>query len=381
MGMWGNCKKILCIRADNMGDLIMTTPALRALKETFHCHITVLTSSMGKGITPFIPFIDDTIVFDAPWIKSALPTDFSSLSPLIETLRQGQFDAAVIFTVYSQSALPAAMMTAMAGIPRRLAYCRENPYGLLTDWVPDKEPYEYILHQVERDLRLAGAIGALTRNDRLFINCPDANVDAAQNKLFKRGILSDEPFLIFHPGVSEEKRKYPVAHWIELGREITKLFNIRIFITGIQNEYSLAQTICEGIGSNALNVAGLLNLGEFIALADKSLLVVTVNTSTVHIAAARQTPVVVLYAMTNPQHTPWKVENKVFYFSVAGTLKSKNEIVAHVDRTIYNKPVEMPPPAIITPAIKQLLEHIMHNTTPALSGAAPGPRNDAAPQH
>lgn len=380
MGMWGNCKKILCIRADNMGDLIMTTPALRALKETFHCHITMLTSSMGKGITPFIPFIDDTIVYDAPWIKSALPIDLSSLPPLIETLRQGQFDAAIIFTVYSQSALPAAMVTAMAGIPRRLAYCRENPYGLLTDWVPDKEPYEFILHQVERDLRLAGAIGAFTSNDRLFINCPDANAVAAQNKLFKRGMLPDEPYLIFHPGVSEEKRKYPVAYWIALGREVAKLFNLRILVTGIQSEYPLTQTISEGIGSNALNAAGLLSLGEFIEAVNRSLLVVSVNTSTVHIAAARQTPVVVLYAMTNPQHTPWKVASKVFYFSVPATLKSKNEIVAHVDRTIYNKPVEIPPPAIITPAIKQLLEHSMR-TTPALSAVAPGPRNDAGPPH
>ena len=66
MSDWMGCKKILCIRPDNMGDLIMSAPAIRALKETFGCTITLLTSSMAAGIVPFLPEIDELMVFDAP---------------------------------------------------------------------------------------------------------------------------------------------------------------------------------------------------------------------------------------------------------------------------------------------------------------------------
>ena len=53
-----------------MGDLIMSSPAIRALKETFSAKITVLTSSMAAGIVPAISEIDEVIVFDLPWVKA-----------------------------------------------------------------------------------------------------------------------------------------------------------------------------------------------------------------------------------------------------------------------------------------------------------------------
>ncbi len=61
---------------------------------------------------------------------------------------RGSFDAAVIFTVYSQNPLPAAFLCYLAGIPLRLAHCRENPYQFLTDWVKDTEPEQNVRHEV-----------------------------------------------------------------------------------------------------------------------------------------------------------------------------------------------------------------------------------------
>src|SRR5689334_14508979 len=109
MSEWSQCKSILCIRADNMGDLIMTAPALRALKETFGCKITVLTSKMGNGIAPFIPEIDEVIVQDLPWIKTDGAANPETLVLLTEKIKKYRFDAAIIFTVYSQNPLPSAM--------------------------------------------------------------------------------------------------------------------------------------------------------------------------------------------------------------------------------------------------------------------------------
>ena len=90
----------------------------------------------GAAVAPMVPEVDEVLIYDPPWMK-ATPTrldprpDFE----VIERLRAGSFDAAAIFTVYSQNPLPAAMLAYLAGIPLRLAHCRENPYQLLTDWV------------------------------------------------------------------------------------------------------------------------------------------------------------------------------------------------------------------------------------------------------
>ncbi|MDB5243179.1 MAG: glycosyl transferase family protein, partial [Spirosoma sp.] len=68
---WTDGWRIVCVRPDNLGDVLMTTPAFRALKETFPaCHLTLVTSSAGATVAPMIPELDDTMVFDEPWVAS-----------------------------------------------------------------------------------------------------------------------------------------------------------------------------------------------------------------------------------------------------------------------------------------------------------------------
>src|SRR5437868_5594685 len=69
---------------------------------------------------------------------------------MIDRLRVGRFDAAAIFTVYSQNPLPSALLCYLADIPLRLAHCRETPYQVLTQWIPDPEPGRFVRHEVRR---------------------------------------------------------------------------------------------------------------------------------------------------------------------------------------------------------------------------------------
>src|SRR4051812_19076212 len=125
-GDWDLARNILCIRPDYLGDLLMCTPAIRAIKQ-FRAdrHVTLLSSGNGAAAAHFVPEIDAVIDYAAPWMKSSIPHDTDVDLELIETLRSDNFDAAVIFTTYSQSALPAAFVCYLAGIPLRLAHSRE----------------------------------------------------------------------------------------------------------------------------------------------------------------------------------------------------------------------------------------------------------------
>src|SRR5690348_16408021 len=112
---WNSLKNILCVRLDNMGDVLMSQPAMRALKETVPGRkITLLTSTSGASIARFIPEVDEIIPFDVPWVKREQPNDENAgkqeLRTLVDTLESRQFGAAVLFTVYSQNPLPAAML-------------------------------------------------------------------------------------------------------------------------------------------------------------------------------------------------------------------------------------------------------------------------------
>jgi ADP-heptose:LPS heptosyltransferase len=337
-----------------MGDLIMSAPAIRALKETFGCAITLLTSSMAAGIVSFLPEIDDLILFDAPWVKTFGETQ-TGFHEAIEQIKEKQFDAAVIFTVFSQNPLPSAMIAYLAGIPKRLAYCRENPYAMLTHWVPDKEPYSFVQHQVERDLALVNTIGATTQEKKLHLKLKKNVWPVVLEKMNDIGFDLQRPWIVLHAGVSERKREYPQQLWIETGRKIVTDLNYQVILTGSQNERTKIEILKEGIGKQGFNTAGLLNLEEFITLIQRSPIVVSVNTSTTHIAAAMDTAVIVLYALSNPQHSPWMARGKVLLYDIPEQLRSGNEVLQFLHEHVLPKGVYMPQPTDILQSIRDVL--------------------------
>lgn len=320
-----------------MGDLLMSSPAIHALKETFRCKITVLTSSMAATIAKYIPGIDNVIVSDVPWVKSDSNEGAPGFYQLAESLRKLKFDAAVIFTVFSQNPMPAIMLAYLAGIPQRLAYCRENPYELLTHWVPDKEPYSKINHQVLRDLGLVSSVQAFTKNDELTLQVPNGAYSAMEQKLKNKGVLLDNNWIIVHAGASESKREYPEERFKLLLKKIIHELNVQVILTGTVKDKILTEHLRAEIEDHSVCIAGLLSLDEFIALIDIAPMVLSVNTGTVHIATALKTPVVVLYAMTNPQHTPWKSPSAVFTFPLDEEIQSKNEILKYVREHVMEK--------------------------------------------
>lgn len=356
MNDWSLCRNVLCIRADNMGDLLMSSPAIRALKETYGCRITVLTSSMAASMAKHIPEIDQIITYDFPWVKSNSVSESAIFFKAVEDLKARSFDAAVIFTVYSQSPFPAAMLAYLADIPKRLAYCRENPYGLLTNWMPDKEPYAFIRHQVRRDLELVASVGAVTTHEKIALQLPKVTWHALQTMLKQAGVDPDKPWLILHAGVSEKKREYPVEEWVKTGKKIIRDLGYQVLLTGTTSEKIITDTLEEEIGPGAISLGGAFTLEEFIVLIHHAPLVISVNTGTIHIAAAVSTPIIVLYALTNPQHLPWKVCGKALFFNVPQNMQSKNEVIRYVNEYLIEAPFHMASPDDIVYAAAEVLQ-------------------------
>jgi len=232
---------------------------------------------------------------DSPWQDCAM----------VERLRASSFDAAAIFTTFSQSPLPAALMCQLAGIPARLAHCRENPYRLLTDWVPETEPEQGIRHEVERHLDLVATVGATGERGGLSLQVPPAAATAALGRLRQAGHDPAAPWLLAHPGSTAESRRYPPELYADALAQLSAETGYRVVLTGDASERQLVDDLAARLGEIAVPLAGVLAFPELCGLIAAAPLLVCGNTGPAHIAAAVGTPVVVLYALTNPQHTPW----------------------------------------------------------------------------
>ncbi|WP_019140409.1 glycosyltransferase family 9 protein [Noviherbaspirillum massiliense] len=313
---WNQARNLLCIRLDQLGDVLMCTPAMRALKQAVPGRrITLMSSGSGGAVARFVPEVDELIEYASPWMKISRPHDLSVDLAMVETLRARGFDAAVIFTTYSQSPLPAALFCYLAGIPLRLAHCHENPYQLLSDWVPDPEPQQRVRHEVQRQLDLVATVGAHADDDRLSFRVPAEDMAWMRRQLQELGIGEGTRWIVLHPGATAASRRYPPRQWREVAKELERRFGCPLVFTGDAGEAALVDEIRTGL-NHACSFAGRLDLGRLAALIKLAPLMISNNTGPAHMAAALGTPLVDLYALTNPQHTPWRVPNRVLYQDV-----------------------------------------------------------------
>lgn len=314
---WRRARRILCVRLDSAGDVLMTTPALRALRASQPGrHVTLLTSSSGAVAARLVPVVDDVVVYDAPWMKATPPR--ASGEPdraLVAELRARRFDAAVVFTVFSQDPLPAALMCHLADVPLRAAHARDKPYGLLTHWTPDPEPGAGVRHEVRRQLDLVARLGATTADERLALAVP-GGARAAAGALVTRLGLGDDGWIAVHPGATAPSRRYPEESFAAALRLLAERRGVRAVITGSAAERDLAESVRAAAGRGAVSVAGALDFAGLAALLERAPALLSNNTGPVHVAAAVGTPVVDLYALTNPQHTPWGVPARVLSHDV-----------------------------------------------------------------
>jgi lipopolysaccharide heptosyltransferase II len=315
---WENVRNVLCVRLDAMGDVLMTTPALGAVKEGDARRVTLLTSPSGAEAATLSPNVDDVIVYNAPWMKATAPNERPANDlAMIATLSGRGFDAAVIFTVYSQNPLPSALLCYLAGIPLRLAHCRENPYHLLTEWIPEREPEHLVRHEVRRQLDLVATVGFSSKDERIAIRIPERAKERVASLLRTLELDDTRPWIVVHPGSTAPSRRYPAEGFAEATRRLIRDHGLGVVFTGRDAERDEVERIRRTLpDAKAHSVAGELDLAELTALISRASLVVSNNSGPVHVAAAVGTPVVDLYALTNPQHTPWGVPNRVLNHDV-----------------------------------------------------------------
>jgi ADP-heptose:LPS heptosyltransferase len=314
---WRDVRRMLAVRLDNLGDVLVTTPAIHAMRESLpNAAITLLASPVGAQAGRLNPDVADVLVYNAPWMDpwSRLPLDPAREMQAIAQLRAGRYDAAVIFSSFRQSPLPAAYLCYLAGIPLRLAASIDGPGSLLT--TRHRHP-ERMMHEVERGLDLVAAVGMHTSDDRLVLRVPNE----ARGEI--DGLVAiQRPLVVVHPGCSMPARTYPWEQYVEVIDILVRDLGAHVVLTGGDDERPLIDAILAWVHpwnrTQVTAAAGSLAFPAFCALVEAADAVVTNNTGPMHMSAALGAPVVALFALTNPpeQWGPWRVPHRMLWHEV-----------------------------------------------------------------
>ena len=164
---------------------------------------------------------------------------------------------------------------------------------------------------MRRQLDLVATVGARTDDERLSLAVPDAALEAMRCRLRALGLIDGErPWAVLHPGSTAASRRYPPELYAEASRRLVERHGWSLVLTGSADERALTAGIAQRAGVRLHDLAGALDLAELAALLALAPLAIVNNTARPRGSGCRD-PVVSLYPLTNPQHTPWQVPTRV----------------------------------------------------------------------
>lgn len=297
-------RRILIIRTDLIGDLVLSLPVIRLLKRTYpEAEIDLLALPSSARIIEHDPDIANVITYDINiWRRpKALlqKKNWREVRALHRRLRDRHYDLAVsVFGPW------AAIVAVASGAQRRLGFGKESYPSFMTDSVPGAHwtPGDH-LHEVDYCLKLAQAAGARPGpNDRiptLFV--PAQTSLEAEQLLEQAGVRFDKPIIACHVSSNNgQSKRWPIPYWARMIDLLISKDGANVILTGASGDLPLIEAIQQRAHEQPINLAGKTSLVQLAAILKRADLMVTGDSGPMHIAAAVGTPLIAIHGPTDP---------------------------------------------------------------------------------
>lgn len=303
-------QRILVIRMDLIGDLVLSLTVVRALKRTYpHAEIDLLATPASAKIALHDRHLAEIITYDPNiWRRpKALfqPHNWREAQALLHRLRTRHYDLAV--SVYGPWA---GVLAVLSRAQRRVGFGRESYPGLMTDNVPGGIPGRWQhhnpldnKHEVDYCLELAQAAGAtITPEDRI----PHLTIDAQSHReieqmLHQAGVQLDKPLIVCHISSNNgHSKRWPLPYWATLLDRLIRNTSVYIILTGAPSDLPIVEDLISRMREHPINLTGKTSLPQLAALLHRADLLISGDSGPIHMATALGTPIIGIYGPTNP---------------------------------------------------------------------------------
>ncbi|MBI4353067.1 MAG: glycosyltransferase family 9 protein [Candidatus Omnitrophica bacterium] len=281
-------ERILVIRADRLGDVLMNLPAIRLLRQTFpKAWISLLLDESTAELFEGHPDVDEVIGVNAGRLEASLFEKWR----LIRRIRKAGFDMAIVSNPHKFF----HVLSFLAGISERVGYDRK--WGFLLNRKREKAGKNGARHEIDVNLELVGLVSD-KRWDGGFSLPADEAADRFVEEWFKSCCGGSERVLAVHPGTSNPRKRWGLECFAELCRNVLKKRGIPVVLVGGGEERGLAQALMKGAGEGVLDLTGKLTLRQLSSFLKhpRVAALVSADSGPVHVAWINGTPVVALYA-------------------------------------------------------------------------------------
>ncbi len=303
-----NIHKILVIRTDRVGDFLLSIPVIKSLRKSFpQSFIAVMTKPEISEIIEKDPCIDEILLYN----EDAQQKGFRHTTRFIKQIRERKFDLAIILNPAKEFNL----ITFFAGIPQRIGYDRKWGF-LLTDKIKDRK-FLGEKHELEYNLDLLRSLNINLQDKEISINITKEDEDFVNKLLDGSGFKKGEILIALHPWTANPAKQWPQSNFLEVGKRFSSRLNTRIAIIGGKDEREESEVFCRR-GENFINFSGKFSWRQLAVFLKQCHLLISNDSGPVHIAAAVDTPCVVIFGRNIPgvgpkRWSPWGEGHIIFH--------------------------------------------------------------------
>ena len=288
-----NTQNILVIKLSAMGDVILSIPSLKALREKSpKANIKILVGLKSRNSLKGCPYINDTIVCDFGGKDKGI----FGLLRIANQLRRHNFDIVVDL----QNNRKSHLLSFLSFSPLRFGYKNGKLSFLLNRTVKDiKKPLGPVEHQF-RVLNLAG----VSSDDKRLELWPSKEDEAWAEDFLNSNWLGQSQRLVgINIGSSDRwlTKRWPISNLARLCDELSKRFRTRVIITGIRKDKDRAQEIYDLAKSKPIIACGKTNITQLASLMKRCRVFITGDSAPIHVATAMGVPFVALFGPTDPR--------------------------------------------------------------------------------
>lgn len=285
-------KKILIIRPDRIGDLILSLPAIHAIRNRFpNAKISVLINPDYKAILYSNPDIDSIV-----YIERGTYLDFAKWTRLRNILLKEKFDMAIAL----HSTLFSHILCFISSAEFRIGSNRDGSGFLLTNCIGDIRDKNK--HEIDACLDIVESIGCYSHGKKpeLYIH-KEAEKDT--KNIFKSLDIEEKTgFIVVHPGSRDVIYRWNKNKFAGLCDKIINEFSLPVILIGDKKEKRLTGYIASKMKNKAVNLAGKLDLYQLIALISNAKLFIGHSTGPMHIAWSMNIPTIAIFGSVYPRH-------------------------------------------------------------------------------
>ena len=284
-------ERLLVAQTGFLGDVVLTTPLLSTLRRELDLEsLTVLTTPQAQPLVQDHPAVDNVLI-------DSKRGDGRGFLGLLQTARQLQRQHFTL-AVAPHKSFRTALLLALVGIPHRVGF-RQSPGWFLYHQTTQRDTDR---HEVERILCIMRAFGLEPEScDRTpYVAYHPATQTNVQRFLDEAQIAASDPMFIVCPGSVWYTKRWTITGYSALIRSLSRHYG-RVVLCGGPDDVPIVQEIEERAQvSGLLNLAGQADLQTFMALIDRARMVISNDSAPMHIAVARQVPVVTIFCATTP---------------------------------------------------------------------------------